>query len=96
MREIGAAVASGAPPASSADLFERLEARVVFLLERYRESQKALEELHRQLHDAEARASRLEGELAERDLLQDALRARLDQVIGWLKALEAAESTSEA
>jgi hypothetical protein len=91
MREIAAAGASLPRTGSSADLFGRLEERVVCLVERYREAQKALEELDARLRDAEARASRLECELAERDLLRDGLRVRLDRVIGWVQALEAAD-----
>jgi chromosome segregation ATPase len=97
MSEIAATVALGTHAGSSTDRFGRLEERVVCLVERYREAQKSLEELDRRLRAAEAHASRLECELAERDLLRDDLRARLDRVIGWVQALESAnEAAGEA
>jgi chromosome segregation ATPase len=72
------------------DLFNRLEERVVQLVERHREAQKALTELEGRLRESHARANRLELELAERDLLREQLRERLDRVIEWVRVLEGA------
>jgi chromosome segregation ATPase len=88
MNELAPIVSSAGRPASAADLFTRLEERVVQLVERYREAQKAIAELERRLHETETRAQRLESELSSREEVRDELRVRLDRVIEWVRAIE--------
>jgi chromosome segregation ATPase len=95
MNELAPIVSSAGRPTSAADLFTRLEERVVQLAERYREAQKAIEELDCRLRETEARAQRLESELAAREEVRDELRVRLDRIIEWVRALERSAQSEE-